>query len=84
MSLEDPCALRGAGLMSFAEKPIFNVMLVDGKRRQYFPIYWLYGNLVPVMYYPFFDWLYLRDRAYWPPLWDTSWPDDTLLEFEYF
>jgi hypothetical protein len=31
----------------------------------------------------FCDCQVLLDRTYYAPIWDKSWPDDTLVEFEY-
>src|SRR5262249_17710719 len=32
---------------------------------------------------PYCDCQVLLDRSYYAPIWDRSWPDDTLLSFEY-
>jgi hypothetical protein len=32
---------------------------------------------------PFCDCQVLLDRTYYAPIWDRSWPDDTLVSFEY-
>jgi len=71
----------------FADRPLFSVTLVSGQRREILAIDQLYanasddpglkGNL------PYCDCEVLVDRTYVLPLGDRSWPDDTLVEFEY-
>ena len=62
----------------FAEWPIFGVTLVDGARRQRLAYSYLHGSTGTMALAPLFDWPYhLRDRTYFLPLEDTSWPDDT-------
>ncbi len=71
----------------FAERPIFAVAMVAGERREVLPIDRLYMG---ASYNPdwkadlaFCDCEVLLDRTYTLPLGDKSWPDDTLVEFEY-
>ena len=40
------------------------------------------GDQTPDML-PFCDCQVLLDRTYYAPIWDRSWPDDTLVSFEY-
>ena len=71
----------------FADRPLFSVALVSGQRREILSIDKLYAaasddtgmrdNL------PYCDCEVLVDRTYVLPLGDRSWPDDTLVEFEY-
>jgi hypothetical protein len=71
----------------FADRPLFSVALVSGQRREVLAIDKLYAaasddiglrdNL------PYCDCEVLVDRTYVLPLGDQSWPDDTLVEFEY-
>jgi hypothetical protein len=88
--LTDPfryCGQKNAQYLFFADRPIFAVTLVSGKRTEVLPIDSLYasasddpglpGDL------PFCDCEVLLDRTYFLPLGDESWPDDTLVEFEY-
>jgi hypothetical protein len=88
--LTDPfryCGQKNARYLFFAERPIFGVTLVSGERREVLPIDSLYasasddpelpGDL------PFCDCEVLLDRTYFLPLGDASWPDDTLVQFEY-
>ena len=67
----------------FAERPIFGVTLVDGMRRRTLPYSYLHGSTGTMALAPLFDWPYaLRDRAYFLPLEDSSWPDDTTVVFD--
>ena len=71
----------------FAERPVFSIALVSGGRREILSIDKLYagasyddglkGDL------PYCDCQVLIDRTYFLPLGDRSWPDDTLVEYEY-
>ena len=71
----------------FAERPLFSVALVAGPRREILPIDMLYAaasddpKLKDEL--PYCDCEVLVDRTYVLPLGDRSWPDDTLVEFEY-
>jgi hypothetical protein len=71
----------------FAERPIFSVTLVSGPRREVVPIDRLYAgasydeNLQADL--PYCDCQVLIDRTYFLPLGDRSWPDDTLVEFDF-
>jgi hypothetical protein len=82
----DPCTYRTFQNPFFADRPVFNVTLVDGKRREAIAGEWMYANsarLLPEAAYALVDWGYARDRQYIPAIFDASWPDDTLLEFDY-
>ena len=71
----------------FADRPLFSVTLVAGTRREVLAISQLYAaasddpNLKDDL--PQCDCEVLVDRTYFLPLGDLSWPDDTLIEFEY-
>ncbi|RYX94419.1 MAG: hypothetical protein EOO28_14825 [Comamonadaceae bacterium] len=71
----------------FADRPIFSVALVNGDRREIVAIDKLYGGASDDPAFnddkPYCDCEVLVDRAYTLPLGDRSWPDDTLVEFEY-
>lgn len=82
----DPCTYRTFQNPFFADRPVFNVTLVHGTRREPIAGEWMYANsarFLPEAAYGLVDWGYTRDRQYLPAIADTSWPDDTLLEFEY-
>jgi hypothetical protein len=67
----------------FAERPIFGVALVDGARRRTLPYGYLHGSTGTMALAALFDWPWaLRDRAYFLPLADASWPDDTAVVFD--
>ncbi len=81
------CDRKDSRYMFFAERPVFNVTLVAGERREVLSIDKLYAmasddpNLKADL--PFCDCEMLVDRTYFLPLGDHSWPDDTRVEFEY-
>ena len=86
VAVSDPCTFRTFTNPFFAEHPLFNVTLVSGTRRESIASDWLYVNSASAMpdgMYELVDWRYARDRQYIPPIADSSWPDDTLLEFEF-
>jgi hypothetical protein len=67
----------------FAERPIFGVALVAGARRRRLPYSYLHGSTGTMALAGLFDWPYaLRDRAYFLPLEDRSWPDGTEVVFD--
>jgi hypothetical protein len=81
------CGQKNAQYLFFAERPIFAVTLVSGERREVLPIDSLYASAsddpgLPDDL-PFCDCEVLLDRTYFLPLGDESWPDDTLVQFEY-
>lgn len=71
----------------FADRPLFSVTLLAGERRQVLSIDKLYANasddasLHDTL--PYCDCEVLVDRTYVLPLGDRTWPDDTLVLFEY-
>lgn len=68
----------------FAERPIFSVRLRAGERVEELPFKMLWhGGEKTREELPFCDCQVLLDRTYFAPIWDKSWPDDTLVEFEY-
>lgn len=81
---EGVCTSPDGNYLFFAERPIFAVTLRAGARVETLPFSMLYagGEQTPDML-PFCDCQVLLDRTYYVPLWDASWPDDTLVEFEY-
>jgi hypothetical protein len=80
------CNGRNQRYLYFSEKPLFNVTLVDGTRRQSIAADRLWAGAsadadLP-RELPFCDCEVLLDRTYFLPLADRSWSDDTLVEFE--
>ena len=71
----------------FAERPLFSVTMVSGSRREVLSVDALYAGVIhdPMseadLHYC--DCQVLLDRTYFMPLGDRSWPDDTLIEYEY-
>lgn len=87
MSVMDYCNRVDTQYLFFAERPVFSVALVFGNRREILSIDKLYAgasydtNLKAGL--PYCDCQVLIDRTYFLPLGDHSWPDDTLIEYEY-
>jgi hypothetical protein len=71
----------------FAERPLFGVTMVAGSRREVLSVDELYAgvshNALSKADLPYCDCEVLLDRTYYMPLGDHSWPDDTLIQFEY-
>ena len=82
----DYCRRAAPRYLFFAEQPLFGVTLVDGPRREALSVDMLYGGAARDP-----DWKADRhcdcealfDHAYFVPLGDTSWPDDTRVELEH-
>ena len=83
----DYCGGKGQRYLFFADKPLFNVSLSHGERRQIVPVDRLYagasGDPSLPAELPFCDCEVLLERTYFLPLGDRSWPDDTLVEFDF-
>ena len=81
------CDRKDAKYLFFADRPVFSVALTSGARREILTIDQLYAEASddPGLKYdlPFCDCEVMVDRTYFLPLGDRSWPDDTLVEFEY-
>jgi hypothetical protein len=85
--MRDYCDKSDAHYYFFADRPLFSVTMTAGTRRQILSVDDLYagsssdplseGDLSRC------DCQVLLDRTYYMPLGDRSWPDDTLIEFEY-
>lgn len=71
----------------FADRPLFSVTLLAGARRHVLSIDKLYANASDdtdmQANLPYCDCEMLVDRTYVLPLGDNTWPDDTLVLFEY-
>jgi hypothetical protein len=80
------CRRAAPRYLFFADRPLFSVTLADGSRREVLSVDMLYGGASRDP-----DWKKDRhcdcealfDRAYFVPLGDSTWPDDTLVELEY-
>ena len=78
------CNSPNGNYLFFAERPIFSVRLRAGNRVEELPFKMLYhGGEKTAADLPYCDCQVLLDRTYFAPIWDTSWPDDTIVEFEY-
>ena len=71
----------------FADRPLFSVTLLDGQRKEVLAIDKLYAaasdNPKLTTELPDCDCEVLLDRTYFLPLGDRSWPDNTLVAFDY-
>jgi hypothetical protein len=83
----DFCEGGDAPYLFFSERPLFGVTLVDGTRREILSVDELYAGIghgrIATADLAYCDCQVLLDRTYFLPLGDRSWPDDTLVEFEY-
>jgi hypothetical protein len=81
------CDARKVGYLFFADRALFSVALVSGARREVLSVDELYAGLssndISKTDLPYCDCQVLLDRTYYLPLGDRTWPDDTLVEFEY-
>ena len=81
------CDRREPEYLFFAERPLWSVTLVHGDRRKVLSVDSLYAGIsrAPMTRsdLQYCDCEVLLDRAYYAPLGDRRWPDDTLLELEY-
>ncbi|WP_229506602.1 hypothetical protein [Massilia sp. BJB1822] len=83
-SSERVCTAADGNYLFFSERPLFSVTLQAGARRAVLPFRQQYaGGTQDASTLPYCDCQVLLDRSYYAPLWDASWPDDTLLSFEY-
>ena len=83
----EDCQHPAPRYLFFADRPIWSVILTSGERREVLPVDRLYGGASRDPQWkedlPYCDCEVLMDRAYFLPLGDRSWPDDTLVHFEY-
>ena len=81
------CDRKDPLYLFFADRPIFSVTLVNGARREVLSVDKLYAaaSRDPRLAKDLSDCdcEVLVDRTYFLPLGDMSWPNDTLVEFEY-
>lgn len=81
---EQVCGSPGGNYLFFAERPIFAVRLRAGARVETLPFNMLYaGGEQTKADLQFCDCQVMLDRTFYAPIWDKSWPDDTLVEFDY-
>lgn len=81
---EQVCNNPDGNYLFFADRPVFSVTLRAGARSDTLPFKMLYaGGEQTRASLPFCDCQVLLDRSYYAPIWDRSWPDDTVLSFDY-
>lgn len=81
---EQVCNSPNGNYLFFAERPVFSVRLRAGERVETLPFKMLYaGGEQSKADLQFCDCQVMLDRTFYAPIWDKSWPDDTLVEFEF-
>ncbi|SFD69309.1 hypothetical protein SAMN05216204_13345 [Massilia yuzhufengensis] len=83
-SPEQVCGGPDGNYLFFADRPIFGVRLRAGDRVETLPFHMLYaGGEQSKTDLQYCDCQVMLDRTFYAPIWDKSWPDDTLVEFDY-
>ena len=83
-SPEQVCGSPNGNYLYFADRAIFAVRLRHGERVETLPFTMLYaGGEQSKADLQYCDCQVMLDRTFYAPIWDASWPDDTLVEFEY-
>ena len=83
-SPEQVCNSADGNFLFFTERPLFSVTLRAGARTEVLPFRMLYaGGEQTRDELQYCDCQVMLDRTYYAPIWDRSWPDDTLVSFEY-
>jgi hypothetical protein len=81
------CTENPARYLYFSERPLFGVTLVHGSRSETLPVDELYAGSIrrPLSAgeLAVCDCEVLLERTFYLPLGDRSWPDDTLVHFDY-
>lgn len=81
------CEAAHPTYLFFADRPLFAVTLISGERRETLSIGELYAGIAhgraPMEELRYCDCEALLDRAYYVPLGDRSWPDDTRVALQY-
>ena len=81
------CHRAQPNYLFFAERPLFSITLVDGARREVLSVDRLYSGATKdpdwKKHLRHCDCAALLDRAYFMPLGDASWSDETRVELEY-
>jgi hypothetical protein len=81
--IPDLCGMKALKLPHFEDRPIFNVTLHNGQRRRMLTSDSLYADEIPDVLLPLVDYSQFLDHVYMLTMGDSSWPNDTLVEFEY-
>ena len=83
-SPDQVCNSPDGNFLFFTERPVFSVTLSAGARTEVLPFRFLYaGGEQTRDMLEYCDCQVLLDRTYYAPIWDKTWPDDTLVSFEY-
>jgi hypothetical protein len=83
-SPEQVCNSADGNFLFFTERPLFSVTLHAGARTEILPFKMLYaGGEQTRAELQYCDCQVMLDRTYYAPIWDRSWPDDTLVSFDY-
>jgi hypothetical protein len=83
-SPEQVCNSADGNFLFFTERPLFSVTLHAGARTEILPFKMLYaGGEQTRDELQYCDCQVMLDRTYYAPIWDRSWPDDTLVSFAY-
>jgi hypothetical protein len=78
------CGSADGNYLFFADRALFSVTLHSAGRSAVLPFAMLYaGGDQTRDTLPFCDCQVLLDRSYYAPIWDPSWPDDTIVSFDY-
>lgn len=86
-SLIDICDGIETRYLLFADRPVFSVKMVFGSRVKTIEFDDMYAGIsyqeISAFRMSYCDCQAMLDRTYFLPLGDHTWPDDTLIEFEY-
>lgn len=86
-SMIDICDGIETRYLLFADRPIFSVKMIFGTRTKTIDFDDLYAGIsyhgVSKLAMSYCDCQAILDRTYYLPLGDHSWPDDTLIEFDF-
>lgn len=78
------CGSADGNYLFFADRPVFAVTVRHGARSEVLPFAMLYaGGRLSANDLRFCDCQVLLGRSYYAPIFDASWPDDAIVEFEY-
>lgn len=80
----DLCTNKSIYWVDYSDQPLFAVHVRYQGRELSLLSDDLYGGGTPAIFLPALDWSYLlKDRAYRPPIYDTSWPDEAEVNLVY-
>jgi hypothetical protein len=81
------CDQREPHYLFFADRPLWSVTLIAGNRREILSVDQLYAGIsrdpMSARDLQYCDCEILVDRTYYAPLGDPTWPNDTLIVFDY-